>query len=360
MRNSDRLEAMASFPPDDATASARASDVLGPLAPLASWPGVTDILVNGDGSVWVDGTAGLRKVPVDMGSESEVRRFATALIATGGRHVDFATPLADVRFPGGYRIHVVVPPVSPTGTHISIRVPSPVMPSLALFDDSPWLAVVRASVARRDNILICGPTGSGKTTLLSALIGDVPASERIIAVEDVHEIVATHPHLVSLEARQANTDGHGSVDLSLLVRACLRMRPDRIVVGECRGAEIRDLINALSTGHSGSMATVHANDLESVPARLEALGELAGLRGTTLAAQVVAAIDVVVMVERNGHARRIAAVGRVGVEDGVLHIDPVGVDAEDTSPGIRSSDQRTRDHELGVGASSEGVWVATR
>lgn len=304
------------------------STALGPLGPLAEWPGVTDILVNGEGRVWVDGAEGLLPVPLALGDEHAVRELATRLIASGGRHVDFAAPVADVRLGQGLRVHVVVPPVSPGGTLISIRVPSAVVPSLDMFGradsvDGQRVDEVLAALRRRKNIVIAGATGSGKTTLLAAMLDVVGVHERVIVVEDVREIPVRGAHIVSLEARQPNAEGAGEVSLSTLVRACLRMRPDRIVLGECRGAEIADLLFALNTGHAGSLATLHANDLAAVPARLAALGAQAGLRGAELAAQVDAAIDLVVVVERRAGVWRIAQLGEIHAVDGRIMVEAV-------------------------------------
>lgn len=330
----------------------------GRLAPLLRWPGVTDILVNGTNGTWVDGPGGLRAVPLALGEPEDVYELAVSLIAAGGRHVDYATPLADVRLPGGLRVHVALPPVAACGPLISIRIPTSSPPTLGLFlpaeradaAASPFRSDpsgeagarrgrstasasptdrLRAAVRGRENILIVGGTGSGKTTLLGALIGEVPSSDRVVVVEDVAEVASTHPHLVTLEARQPNTDGRGEVDLAALVRASLRMRPDRIVVGECRGAEISELLAALNTGHSGSMATLHANGLDAVPARLGLLGHLAGLPPAALAAQVCAAIDLVVVLERRGANRCIAGFGTPHLAQGALAIRREARDDQD-------------------------------
>ncbi len=340
------------------------TNLLGPLEPLLAWPGVTDILVNGDGTVWVDCASGLVRVPIHFDGEAQIRELATMLVAAGGRHVDFATPLVDVRLSMGLRVHVAVPPVSPLGTVISIRVASRQVPALAMFQGGGAhdhaLGVVRRAVARRANILIAGATGSGKTTLLSALLAEVDSHERIIVVEDVREIVASHPHLISLEARQANTDGRGAIGLSALVRACLRMRPDRIVVGECRGAEIRDLLSALNTGHSGGMATIHANDLASVPARIATVAEQAHLRGTDLAMQVDAAFDLVVFVERRGSARRIGEIGVVRCDGGQIVVEPLALSPPDPANSTSSSEltSNVRSGVESTGLSSAGLHVA--
>jgi pilus assembly protein CpaF len=179
-------------------------------------------------------------------------------------------------------------------------------------------------VAARENLLVTGAAGSGKTTLLAALLSSAPERERIVTIEDVAELRIRHPHHVRLEARQANLEGAGGIDLARLVREALRMRPDRLVVGECRGAEVRELLTALNTGHDGGAGTLHANGIEDVPARLEALGALAGLDDTALARQVVSAIGVVIHIARGGDgARRVAGMARPVLVDGRLGMEEV-------------------------------------
>ncbi len=299
------------------------SSVFGPLSPLVEVPDVTDIIVTSGGQVWLDDPHGLRQVPLRIETESEVRSLAVELVAAGGRHLDYASPIADVRVDPCYRVHAVIPPVAAMGTEITIRIQRRSPVSVHQFGSAgepgaSRLRLLQVAVADRENLLISGPTGSGKTTLVGALLSEVPASERIIILEDVREIVSAHPHLVRLEVRQANTDGRGAVTLSDLVRASLRMRPDRIVLGECRGPEVADLLSALNTGHAGSMATVHANSLQDVPSRLTALGQRAGLSPRTVASMAVSAISWVAFLSRNQHGRHVSAVGRLRISaDGV-------------------------------------------
>ncbi|MEV4479723.1 TadA family conjugal transfer-associated ATPase [Micromonospora coxensis] len=279
----------------------------GPLAPLLADPQVTDVLVNGT-RVWVDRGEGLRQVAVPLGSVDDVRRLAQRLTATAGRRLDDGCPYADARLPDGTRLHAVLPPVATDGPYLSLRtfrqrpftldelvrqgtVPRPVAPVLA------------AIVAARLAYLVTGGTGSGKTTLLNTLLGLVPATERIVLVEDAAELHPVHPHVVGLQARTANVEGSGAVGLSDLVRQALRMRPDRLVVGECRGAEVVDLLAALNTGHDGGAGTLHANTPADVPARLEALGLLGGLPRAALHAQVAAALQVLLQVRRGSGGR---------------------------------------------------------
>ncbi|MGW4677558.1 TadA family conjugal transfer-associated ATPase [Micromonospora taraxaci] len=284
----------------------------GPLAPLLADPEVTDVLVNGT-RVWVDRGSGLQQVAVPVGSVEDVRRLAQRLIASAGRRLDDGSPYADARLPDGTRLHAVLPPVATEGPYLSLRtfrhrpftldelvrqgtVPRPVAPLLA------------AIVAARLAYLVTGGTGSGKTTLLNTLLGMVPATERIVLVEDAAELRPGHPHVVGLQARTANVEGSGVVGLGDLVRQALRMRPDRLVVGECRGGEVVDLLGALNTGHDGGAGTLHANTPSDVPARLEALGMLGGLPRAALHAQVTAALQVLFQVRRGDRGRVLESV----------------------------------------------------
>ncbi|MDZ5445330.1 TadA family conjugal transfer-associated ATPase [Micromonospora sp. 4G57] len=284
----------------------------GPLAPLLADPQVTDVLVNGT-RVWVDRGQGLRQVAVPIGSVEDVRRLAQRLTAAAGRRLDDASPCADARLPDGTRLHAVLPPVATDGPYLSLRtfrqrpftleelvrqgtVPRPVAPVLA--------AVVAARLA----YLVTGGTGSGKTTLLNTLLGLVPTTERIVLVEDAAELRPVHPHVIGLQARTSNVEGTGAVGLSDLVRQALRMRPDRLVVGECRGGEVVDLLAALNTGHDGGAGTLHANAPTDVPARLEALGLLGGLPRAALHAQVAAALQVLLQVRRGSEGRLLESI----------------------------------------------------
>jgi pilus assembly protein CpaF len=297
----------------------------GPLEPLVADPRVTDILVNGSGDAWVDRGGGLERLPPLGLDEAALRELAVALVARGGRHVDEATPAVDTRLADGIRVHVVLPPISTRGTLLSIRLPRVRRLSLDDLDAAGFferipLPTVVALVERRANMLITGAGGSGKTTLLAALLGAAAPTERIVAIEDVAELGVAHPHFVSLEARQANLEGAGALDLARLLREALRMRPDRLVLGECRGAEVRELLGALNTGHDGGAGTLHANSLDDVPARLEALGALAGLSPEAVARQAVSAIGAVLHVERDGGIRRLAALGSFSLDGDRLAI----------------------------------------
>ena len=270
-------------------------------------PTVTDVLVNGPTEVWVDRGGGLERTGVDLGSAQDVRDLAVRLAAAGGQRLDDACPTVDARLPDGTRLHAVIEPVCAAGAVISLRV----LRSRAFTLDElvatwmippGWEPVLRAVMAERASFLVSGATGTGKTTLLAALLSMVDPGERIVTIEEARELVPDHPHVVSLVARRPNVEGSGAVDLSTLVRNALRMRPDRIVLGECRGAEVRDVLTALNTGHEGGCATVHANTAADVPARLEALAALAGMDRQSVAAQAVSALDVVIHLRRTRRA----------------------------------------------------------
>jgi pilus assembly protein CpaF len=312
-----------------------ASD-FGPLARYVGDSRVTDIFVNGPDDLWVDRGEGLVRQPEwSCPSEARLRELAVGIVARGGRHIDEATPCADVRLHDGIRVHAALPPIAPRGTLISIRIPPIERPRLDRLSASGLFgrggeadsarAFVEQAVQSRANLLITGAGGSGKTTLLSALLAEAAPSERIIAVEDVAELRVEHPHFIALETRQPNLEGAGGVGLDRLLREALRMRPDRLVLGECRGAEIRELLSALNTGHDGGAGTLHANSLDDVPSRLEALGSLAGMSPETVARQAVSAIGLVLHLERRGPNRLLDAVGRFGIDSGGrLRVEPVG------------------------------------
>lgn len=298
----------------------------GVLQPLLDLPGVTDVLVNGSRGVFVDTGHGLeRRHDVLLDDEGSVRRLAQRLAATAGRRLDDASPWVDGRLPDGTRLHAVLAPVARTGTAISLRVPARRAFGMAELERSgsvapPMGQALRELVAARRSFLVTGGTGSGKTTVLAALLALVPSNERIVVVEDSDELRPRHPHVLGMVARPANVEGVGAVDLRDLVRQALRMRPDRLVVGEVRGAEVVDLLAALNTGHEGGAGTVHANAPDDVPARLEALGIAAGLTREAVHAQAGAALDALVHVARAPDGRReVAELATVGTDtDGRL------------------------------------------
>lgn len=284
----------------------------GPLEPLLRQPGVTDVVVNGRAAVWVDCGHGLERVEVTFASDDDVRRLAQRLAASVGRRLDDAAPYVDARLPSGVRLHCVLPPVSADGPLISLRIPAPA--SLTLDDlvargtvDAAGADILRRIIEQRLAFLVSGGTGCGKTTVLSALLGLVPVDHRIVIVEDSTELAPNHPHAVRLQSRVPNVEGAGTVTMRDLVRQALRMRPDRLVVGEVRGAEVVDLLAAMNTGHEGGAGTVHANSAADVPARLEALGLTAGLGRDALHALMAAGLDAVVHLARSPESGRVVA-----------------------------------------------------
>ncbi len=300
-------------------------DVLGagPLEHLLRSDGVTDVLVNGAGAVYVDRGDGLELTDVRFADDDSVRRLAQRLAAGAGRRLDDATPFVDVRLADGSRFHAVLAPLARPGTAISLRVPRRHSFTLAELEAAGAVPPEGARllcmlVERRLAFLVSGGTGSGKTTLLNALLSATDPTDRLVLVEDTTELRPDHPHVVGLEARPANVEGAGVVDLRALVRQALRMRPDRLVVGEVRGAEVVELLAALNTGHEGGCGTVHANSAADVPARVEAMALAAGMSLPAVHSQLAAAVQVVVHCVRDRDGRR-----RVG-EVAVLQVDDRG------------------------------------
>jgi pilus assembly protein CpaF len=306
------------------------SEGAGPLERLLRLPDVTDVLVNGPHQVFVDRGAGLEQVDLDLGTDLAVRRLAQRLAASVGRRLDDSAPFVDARLPDGTRVHAVLSAVADPGTCLSLRVPARRTFTLEEFVACGSVTpaggqVLERVVSARLAFLVSGGTGSGKTTLLAALLGLVPATDRMVIVEDSRELDPRHPHVVRLEGRPVNTEQRGAITLTDLVRQSLRMRPDRLVVGEVRGAELSDLLMAMNTGHEGGCGTVHANSAGDVPARLEALGALGGLGRTALHAQLAAALDVVIHLSRGADGRRRVSelhVLRRERSSGLVHTEP--------------------------------------
>ena len=303
----------------------------GILEPLLRAADTTDVLVTGPHDVWVDDGKGLRRSEIRFSDEAAVRRLAQRLAAAAGRRLDDAQPWVDAQLVGAIsgrftvRLHAVLPPIAVGGTCLSLRVLRPATQDLAALTaagaiDAEAGRLLNDIIAARLAFLVSGGTGAGKTTLLAAALGAVASHERILCVEDAPELAPQHPHLVRLVARSANIEGAGEITLRQLVRQTLRMRPDRIVVGEVRGAEVVDLLAALNTGHDGGAGTVHANSPAEVPARLEALAALGGLDRGALHSQLAAAVQVLIHVDRGPRGRRLAQIallrriesGRVG------------------------------------------------
>ncbi|EIF00824.1 TadA family conjugal transfer-associated ATPase [Saccharomonospora glauca] len=305
---------------------------VGPLEQLLTTPDVTDILVTAPDQVWVDGPDGLRRTDVRFPGEDAVRRLAQRLALAAGRRLDDAQPFVDGWLPGSgpegrIRLHAVLPPIAAEGTCLSLRVLRPAkhdlrsLRRLGTVDDA-GLALLEAIVSARLAFLISGATGSGKSTLLGAMLGAVDPAERVVCVEDVGELQPDHPQFVRLVARPPNVEGAGEVSLRELVRQALRMRPDRLVVGEVRGREVVELLTALNTGHDGGAGTLHANAPAEVPARLEALAALGGLSREALHSQLAAAVQVVLHMRRTSTGgRELAEIGLVRREAGVVRVE---------------------------------------
>ncbi|MEW6954909.1 TadA family conjugal transfer-associated ATPase [Trueperella pyogenes] len=282
------------------------------IAPLLEDGEVTDVVVNGV-QVWVDRGAGMERIEDELESEEAARALAVRLAASCGQRLDDASPIVDGTFPSGVRLHAVIPPLSAEGTLISLRTHRARVFTLAELQAGGSVAsevarVVRRLVDRRANVLISGATGAGKTTFLNAMLSLIGAEQRILVIEESAELRPNHPHVIHLQVRKANVQGAGEVTMSDLVRAAMRMRPDRIVLGECRGAEVRDVLGALNTGHEGGWATIHANSTADIPARLVALGALAGMNEATVAAQAAAGLDAAIHVRRAGGQRFVSEI----------------------------------------------------
>lgn len=299
----------------------------GPLQQVLADPSISDVLVNGPDAVFVDRGSGLEPCPVSFADVEAVRRLAVRLAGAAGRRLDDAVPWVDAVLPDGTRVHAVLPPIAPDGPLLSLRVLGRTVRSLHDLvmggtvppDAAP---VLRAVIDRRLSFLVTGGTGVGKTTVLSALLSLVDPRERVVLVEDTRELHPQHPHVVRLLSRAPNVEGAGAVGLDDLVRQALRMRPDRLVVGEVRGREVVDLLAALNTGHDGGCGTVHANRSDDVPPRLEALGLAAGLERSAVHSMAAAGLQVVLHLVRDGPRRRLCEVGVVSSREGLVTVEP--------------------------------------
>ena len=297
---------------------------LGVLADYVDDPRVTDIFVRGSGAISVDTGQGANAVRGPGLSQGEALDLARRLIESGGRHLDEAQPLADVNLGHGIRVHAAIPPVARLGAEISLRIHRRARASLdtlALRDSARLVPGLISLVQSRASLLITGSTGSGKTTLVGALMAYAGANERLVVLEDLAELSIDHPHVVSLECRVANLEGAGEITLARLVRESLRMKPDRLIVGECRGPELADLLQAFLTGHRGGATTIHAGSVHEVPSRLDALGALAGLSERQLTTQAINAFDRVIHVEAGDDQQRHLTQGRLVLgPDGSLDV----------------------------------------
>ena len=336
----------------------------GPLQRLLELAGCTDVLVNGPGQVWVDRGAGLERRVVDaLSSPAEVRALAVRLAALAGQRLDDAAPVCDGRLPDGTRLHAVLEPIAAThtGAAISLRVLRTTKMRLADLGRRNalpplWVELLIELVRRRANLLITGGTGTGKTTLLAALLAEVGPDERVVTVEEARELAPQHPHIVPVVARRPNVEGVGAVTLADLVRVALRMRPDRLVVGECRGEEVREMLLALNTGHSG-MCTVHCNSVTGVSARLIALGALAGMSQAAVAAGALAALDVVVHLRRVGGHRYVSGIGLVQSAAAGFEVREVATWNPISTGSLNTGSFNTEWHESGPQVTDATAWA---
>ena len=301
---------------------------LGALETLTHIPGITDIYVNSPQDVWVQAHGQTQPVTLTFETEAQVRQLANRLIRAHGGRLDAAHPADDVHDDSGRRIHAVIPPLV-ENTHLSIRLPAQSCLTLAALRESGMFdaateQALRTMIARRQNFVVSGGTGTGKTTLLNALLGECEAWERLMILEDTPELNPQHPHTVSLKTRAANAEGAGEITLGDLLVQALRMAPDRLMVGECRGSEILHLLNAMNTGHQGAGTTLHANSAFAVPHRLAALGALAGLDERTVALHASTAFDRIIHLEQVQGVRRITGIYRLDLRQDALVVTPCG------------------------------------
>jgi pilus assembly protein CpaF len=283
---------------------------LGVLEPLLADETVTEIMVNGPNDIWIERDGQISRVAAAFAGEAELMQTIDRIVSAVNRRVDESSPMVDARLPTGERVNVIIPPLSLVGPTLTIRR----FPRAFTFDqlvamgtvDRPTADLLRSMVRARLSIVVSGGTGSGKTTMLNAMSGFIPVDERIVTIEDSAELQLQQPHVVALEARPANVEGKGQVTIRDLVRNALRMRPDRIVVGEVRGAETLDMLQAMNTGHDGSLTTVHANSTEDSIIRLETLASMSDVDVPfqALRDQINTAIDVIVQLERSADGRR--------------------------------------------------------
>lgn len=302
---------------------------LGPLEPLLAAPDVTEVMVNRHDEIYVERHGRLWRHAAAFTSEQSVRRVIERIVTPLGRRIDESSPMVDARLPDGSRVHAVIPPVALRGASLTIRrfpARRPAMADLVAAGtlSAPMAQFLACCVRQRKNVVVSGGTGAGKTTLLNVLSQEIPEGERVVTVEDAAELRLDHAHLVALEARPPNQEGRGRIDIRELVRNALRMRPDRIVVGECRGAEAFDMLTAMNTGHEGSLTTLHANSPRDGLARLESMVLMAGLDLPLAAVRehIAASVDIVVQQARLSDGRRVvASVAEVtGVESGRIQM----------------------------------------
>jgi len=304
---------------------------LGPLEELLADPAIEEVMVNGPEAVYVERGGRIERTEISFGSEGALRDAIERILAPLGRRVDELNPMADARLADGSRVNVIIPPLSVDGPALSIRRFAAARPGPDELVDSGTLTgdlrdLLAAAVRRRRSVLISGGTGSGKTTLLNALSAYIDPAERVVTIEDAAELRLRQPHVVRLESRPASVEGRGEVAIRDLLRNALRMRPDRIVIGEVRGMEALDLLTALNTGHDGALSTVHANSPEDAVRRLETLALMAGigLPHEAIREQVRRGIHLIVHLARDaGGERRVVAVGEVVAAGGGVGVREV-------------------------------------
>ncbi len=302
---------------------------MGPLTPLMLEPDITDILVNGPEEVWVDRGHALERTDVRFDDEAHLRRFLDRIVSSQGRHLDSSNPMVDAKLADGSRLHAVIAPLCNRGAVVSIRrfrnddITADKLIGLDFLSEE-MLKLLQTAVAVGVNVVIAGSAGAGKTTLLNILSKSIPATQRIVTVEETAELRLDHPHVISLEARQSNMEGLGEIELRDLVKTSLRMRADRIVVGEVRGGEVMDMLQAMNVGHNGSMTTVHANSSSDVVRRLEALALMndAGVPRESVREMIGSAVQLVVHVARfRDGVRRVTSIGEVRLEHDSIDVD---------------------------------------
>jgi pilus assembly protein CpaF len=315
---------------------------LGPLEPLLADGSISDILVNSYANIYIERRGKLEKTAIAFKDDEHLRRVIERIVSTVGRRIDEAQPMVDARLPDGSRVNAIIPPLAIDGPVLSIRRfgTDPLkMPQLiqngALTKE---VAIIfEMCVRARLNMIISGGTGAGKTTLLNALSGDIPADERIVTIEDSAELQLQQPHVVRLETRPPNIEGKGEVTQRDLVKNALRMRPDRIIVGEVRGAEAIDMLQAMNTGHDGSLTTIHANTTRDALARLETMIQMTGMRlsDRAMRQQIASAVNVVIQVARlTDGTRRVVSISEITGMEGetiamqeVFQFERTGLDA---------------------------------
>ena len=288
---------------------------LGILESLLDNSNITDILVNGHKEVWIDQGQGLEKTKLTFLNEESVKSLAQKLALSTGRRLDQSQPYVDAQLTKTIRLHAVLTPIASPGTFISLRVHRPKTMSLSELVINKTLTTSQKNfltemIKNKKSFVICGGTGSGKTTLLNSLLSDVGKSQRILIIEDSRELNPQHPHVLSLEGRPVNIEGVGLITIKDLIKQSLRMRADRLIIGEVRGAEVIDWLSALNTGHTGSAGTIHANSIHEVITRFESLGLMAGLSKEAIHSQLKSALNFVIHIERNADGkRRVRAIG---------------------------------------------------